>query len=210
MKQTFMNISKEKRQFIIDNTIEIFAQSGYELTSTNHIVKTLNISKGSLFKYFESKLDLFMYLVNYSTKQLEEYLDNLRLVNTDNLRERLLKYAAYEFDFLCEQPAVYQFFYRLIKDFQHPELVNVRSKLIEESSRYQKKLVKKLLPEDVKEGCEEYKKYIFFMNHIFYIIQGYNETFLDIVNSSEEFIKLKDGYISGLRKHFDLVRWYDE
>lgn len=210
MKQTFMNISKEKRQFIIDNTIEIFAQSGYELTSTNHIVKTLNISKGSLFKYFESKLDLFMYLVNYSTKQLEEYLDNLRLVNTDNLRDRLLKYAAYEFDFLCEQPAVYQFFYRLIKDFQHPELVNVRSKLIEESSRYQKKLVKKLLLEDVKEGCEEYKKYIFFMNHIFYIIQGYNETFLDIVNSSEEFIKLKDGYISGLRKHFDLVRWYDE
>ena len=35
-----------------------FAQSGFEKASTNEIVKRSNISKGSLFNYFNSKKDL--------------------------------------------------------------------------------------------------------------------------------------------------------
>ncbi len=42
-----------------------FAVKGYDLASTNEMVKAAGISKGALFHYFASKKDLFLFLCDY-------------------------------------------------------------------------------------------------------------------------------------------------
>lgn len=68
MYETFENLPESRRTHILDVCIEEFAVNGYEKTSTNTIVKKLGISKGVLFLYFGSKKNLFIYIMEYLTK----------------------------------------------------------------------------------------------------------------------------------------------
>src|SRR5690625_1428079 len=60
-----------------------FVQSGFEKASTNEIVKRSNISKGSLFNYFNSKKDLYVYLIEYSVQIIERIVEQIDLNETD-------------------------------------------------------------------------------------------------------------------------------
>lgn len=60
-----------------------FVQSGFDRASTNEIVKRANISKGSLFNYFNSKKDLYVYLIEYSTQIIEGIVEQIDLNETD-------------------------------------------------------------------------------------------------------------------------------
>src|SRR5688500_10699317 len=60
-----------------------FAQSGFEKASTNEIVRKANISKGSLFNYFNSKIDLYLYLIDYSVQIIEQIVEQIDLNETD-------------------------------------------------------------------------------------------------------------------------------
>jgi AcrR family transcriptional regulator len=54
----------------------VFAEHGYAKASVDEIVKEAEISKGSLFYYFESKQNFYMYLYEYSGEQLEKLVDS--------------------------------------------------------------------------------------------------------------------------------------
>src|SRR5699024_4925726 len=60
-----------------------FVQSGFEKASTNEIVKRSNISKGSLFNYFNSKKDLYVYLIEYSVQIIEQIIEQIDFNETD-------------------------------------------------------------------------------------------------------------------------------
>ncbi len=60
-----------------------FVQSGFDKASTNEIVKRAKISKGSLFNYFNSKKDLYVYLIEYSVKVIEQIYEQIDLNETD-------------------------------------------------------------------------------------------------------------------------------
>lgn len=57
--------------------ISEFAENGYEHANTNRIAKSADISVGSLFKYFESKEDLFISTVKYGAADMKEQLKSL-------------------------------------------------------------------------------------------------------------------------------------
>lgn len=59
----FNNLKPEKQKQIINTAIKELVRNGFEKASTNEIVKRANISKGSLFNYFNSKKDLYLYLI---------------------------------------------------------------------------------------------------------------------------------------------------
>jgi len=62
-KQTFFNLPDEKRTQIMDAAIEEFAEYGLENSSTNRIVASSGISKGSFYQYFEDKQDVFDHII---------------------------------------------------------------------------------------------------------------------------------------------------
>jgi AcrR family transcriptional regulator len=62
--QTFTNLPAEKRIRIIQAAKEEFSQYSFYDTSINRIIKEAQIPRGSFYRYFENKEDLFLYLLN--------------------------------------------------------------------------------------------------------------------------------------------------
>lgn len=60
----------EKRNKITVVSIDEFAKYGYKNSSTNRIVQNAGISKGSLFKYFKNKDELYFYILDSVTQEL--------------------------------------------------------------------------------------------------------------------------------------------
>lgn len=86
MYTAFNNLEKNKQQEIINAAMKEFVQRGFEKASTNDIVKRAQISKGSLFNYFNSKKNLYVYLIDYSVQILDEIFDYINLAETDIFR----------------------------------------------------------------------------------------------------------------------------
>jgi len=70
MNDKFFNLKREKQDRFINAALKIFSEHGYQKASTDDIVKEAGISKGLLFHYFGSKLGLYEFVYNYSTKLL--------------------------------------------------------------------------------------------------------------------------------------------
>ncbi|MFJ6211086.1 TetR/AcrR family transcriptional regulator [Lysinibacillus sp. NPDC092081] len=79
----FNSLKSEKQERIINAAIKEFVQSGFDKASTNEIVKEARISKGSLFNYFKSKKDLYLYLIEYSIQVIEKIYEHIDLNETD-------------------------------------------------------------------------------------------------------------------------------
>jgi len=62
-KQTFFNLSAEKREHIMDIAIRTFAEDGYQEASITSIVSRAGIAKGSFYQYFEDKDDLYLHIL---------------------------------------------------------------------------------------------------------------------------------------------------
>lgn len=84
-KPTFDNISAEKRKRIIDAATGEFALHGFENANMNTIAKKADVSVGSLYKYFENKQDLFLTVIQYSIKRMDDLLSVLAVSREDIL-----------------------------------------------------------------------------------------------------------------------------
>lgn len=195
MTNTFKNIPKEKRQQIIDVAIDEFGTYGYELASTNRIVKTLKVSKGSLFKYFPTKLEMYEYLVSYATAYLTRYInEHIEPVKDKNWKKQILKFCETEFDILILEPKLYKFFYKIMAELNNPLLKSVKEDLIGSSSVFLNKI-----HEDIQIDPTLYK-------HIQFIIKGYNEQFMNEFKDNVFDETSKKKYLTGLSVHLDLVK----
>ena len=61
-KETFHNLNSEKKEAFIEAFMYEFSHRTYEEASITSVVKTLGIAKGSVYQYFDGKLDLLLYL----------------------------------------------------------------------------------------------------------------------------------------------------
>lgn len=72
VKQTFHNLSVEKKKRIVDAIIEEIEQKSYEDISINQIVKNAGISRGSFYQYFDDKTDLLSVILHGFSDELNE------------------------------------------------------------------------------------------------------------------------------------------
>lgn len=84
-KPTFDKIPAEKRERIIDSATREFANNGFENGNMSSIAKAAEVSVGSLYKYFENKQDLFLTVIQYSIKTMEDLLNVLAVSDEDIL-----------------------------------------------------------------------------------------------------------------------------
>lgn len=84
-KKTFERIAPEKRERIIEVATKEFAMNGFENANMNRIAKKADVSVGSLYKYFENKQDLFLTIVHYGIKSMEDLLNVLAVSQEDIL-----------------------------------------------------------------------------------------------------------------------------
>lgn len=100
----FLELNEEKRMTIIQVSIVEFANYGYSNSSTNRIVQNAGISKGSLFKYFKSKDELFFYILDFVTQELTTSLTQDSLTLPKDLFERIIRYSELEFAWYIKHP----------------------------------------------------------------------------------------------------------
>lgn len=73
-KDTFLNLSEDKKNKIINAAKKEFSRVPIEEASIKNIVEEAEIARGSFYQYFESKEDLLKYILNSKAKNLEAFL----------------------------------------------------------------------------------------------------------------------------------------
>lgn len=79
----FEKQNKDKQKRIIEAAILEFSEKGFENANTNRIAREANISVGSLFKYFNNKTDLFLYIVKLAEAELESQIHGVLSMEKD-------------------------------------------------------------------------------------------------------------------------------
>ncbi len=111
MYENFKRIPPEQQQRILKAGLEEFARNGYEQASTNAIVQRAGIPKGTLFYFFGSKKQLFLYLIDYAVGRYVEQVNSNNEELPVDFFERLLARGRLRMQFALQEPLLYQFFF---------------------------------------------------------------------------------------------------
>ena len=82
-KNTFLNLSKEKQDKIINAAIEELKIRNYKEITIDNIVLKSSISKGSFYQYFINKDDLYKYIFSIYGEMKKEVLELLEIEPTE-------------------------------------------------------------------------------------------------------------------------------
>jgi len=124
-KDTFNNLSEEKRAWILKAAIKEFADNPYDVASISNIVRKTGIAKGSFYQYFEDKKDLYQTLIEKATHEKQALLSDFRMPDpTGDL------FAFFRWQFLSNvifelrQPLLAQISYRaFVEEVPFPEMI---------------------------------------------------------------------------------------
>lgn len=96
-RETRIRMSKEeRRKQIIESAMKVFVDKGYNGTTTAEVAKAADISEVTLFRYFDSKNELFLAVIEpilmdtlkesiVATKDMEP-LERLRFILTERIK----------------------------------------------------------------------------------------------------------------------------
>lgn len=129
-----------------------FIEYGYDSASTNRIVERAGIAKGTLFKYFSSKEDLFFYLHDKISDAIRPQIYNLDDEIPEGLFEVLklitIKKAAIRYRF----PREYGLAVQIVKNASHPVYRKLLEKYTEQSMQLFERLVQKVDTSNLRPG----------------------------------------------------------
>lgn len=128
VSELFRRISADKRQRILDTAVEEFARNGFANANVNRIAKKAGISIGSLYKYFVTKDDLYMYVVHEASLIIQEYVREILSSDTTVMEkiERLLRAAH---DYSIEEPDIIKLYGVITSDNDEERAAIVAKKL---------------------------------------------------------------------------------
>ncbi len=89
---TFLNLSEEKKERIINAALEEFSLQSFSDASITNIVKKAEISRGSFYQYFGNKENLYNYLVHHLYTIHRSDLLNILIQNSGNLYDSLMSF----------------------------------------------------------------------------------------------------------------------
>lgn len=93
-KATFNNLAAEKKNRILNAAKAVFAEKGYTGTSMEAIAESAAVAKGALYRYFDSKQDLYFTLVDGMVYEMqifvEQYLNERKDCNVFDIFQDLM------------------------------------------------------------------------------------------------------------------------
>jgi|SRR5699024_137469 len=202
MYSKFKNLKSEKQEEIINAAIKEFVRSGFDKASTNEIVKEAKISKGSLFNYFHSKKDLYLYLIYYCNKIIE-HLNNKIDKGERDLFQRIEKAGLEKFYVQQKHPLVFDFFASL----KYEESAEVKEIAKQSINRvYDEALLKLYEDIDYSKFREDIdiEKAIEILNWTMF---GLGDKALEQIDSFENVDNFGDYYFEEWRKYADLLKY---
>jgi len=114
MLDNFKALPDRERIMIIAAGLEEFGKKGYLRASTNVMVQQAGIPKGTLFYYFGSKKDFFLYLVDHAILRYQTYMKTEMRDMPREIFTRMLYIAELRMHFAVSEPLLYQFLLRAL------------------------------------------------------------------------------------------------
>lgn len=187
---------------IINAAIKEFVNNSYEKASTNQIVKKANISKGSLFNYFNNKKDLYVYLIDYGVEIIECFYEQIDLNETD-LFKRIENIGLQKFYIHQKYPHVFDFLASLIQE-ESTEVKDVIQQKVdpiymEGKDKIYKNIDYSKFREDI-----DIKKAIDIMN---WVMSGFSEASLNQIDSFENISEFGDIYYKEWRRYAEILKY---
>jgi len=110
-EEQFEEIRLEKKQLILDASLELFANKGYHTTSISKIATSAGISKGLIYNYFKSKEEILSELINRGFNEIIKNFDT----NKDGTLEtyELKLYIETTFKQLKENTEFWKLYFRV-------------------------------------------------------------------------------------------------
>nr|WP_243456583.1 TetR/AcrR family transcriptional regulator [Mobilitalea sibirica] len=133
-------MEEQKKINIINAGFKVFGENGYQKASVDQIVKEANISKGSLFYYFESKKNYYMYLYDYCAERMKLLIDD---PGEDGLPAYIQKTDFFErLDAIQKLKMKYAITYPHITEFMKKVIIENSPSIKNEIQSYNLKLIK--------------------------------------------------------------------
>jgi TetR/AcrR family transcriptional regulator len=120
MRKTFFNLEPERRERLLEACAREFALKGYELASTNAIVRECGISKGSFFKYFDSKESAYLYLVRSVLRDLGDLQGSRAAYSSPDIVSRAEELFAGHMEYARRSPVRYMLSLRALLESSSP------------------------------------------------------------------------------------------
>lgn len=108
MSQLWTHESDEKKKRLLEAALKEFSEKGYELASTNQIVKQANLSKGMLFHLFQNKKNLFLYIAECCIQFFLNYLEQHSSTMARDPFQRILDLNQLKMNLFALEPAIYK------------------------------------------------------------------------------------------------------
>lgn len=114
---SFLNLNDEKKKKIISAGFYCFSIDGYQKTSMSEIANKAEVSKASLFHYFNTKRNFYDYLYTVSCEWIVEGI----VEGTDDFFESLKIGSKSKFEIMKNHPYMYDFLLSVSKE-DNPKL----------------------------------------------------------------------------------------
>lgn len=110
--ENFDKLSEEKRQTVINAALACFGRDGYKKTAISEISAAAGISKASIFQYFGTKKELYIFLYKFACDRI---LTNMT-EGTEDFFECLKTGTLIKMRVMKMYPGMYDFLLSLVKE----------------------------------------------------------------------------------------------
>lgn len=190
--KVFNNLEENKKELIFSVCLEEFAGHGYKNASTNRMVKKLGISKGSLFKYFKTKEEIYFFVLDVVVNEVRERLSENIADMPKQLTARIKKHAEMELDIFIKKPHVY----KLFKSTFGKEDEQIRKKIAEKYPEQNQEIFYSLF--DGIDTTNLLWDVTDTINTVKFIIEGLNNQFLAQMEQFDSVYEFKKKYLETL------------
>ena len=172
-------MSKTTKEDILIVALHLFARDGYEAVSVSQIAGELGMTKGALYRHYESKRDIFEHIVKRMEQgdgeQAEEYdmpadkkenePEQYEEISTDNFME----YSKSMFSYWTENDFASSFRKMLtIEQFRSEEMQNLYQQyLVSGPAEYVKELFKNMKMNHPEENAVKFYANMFFYYNVY-------------------------------------------
>jgi len=141
-KQTFLNLEAGKKQQITEAFLREFAIKPFDEASITVVVKQLGIAKGSIYQYFEDKLELFMYLMGECALKKKQYVEGIHRNDYPDFWTYFRNLYEYGFTFDHENPLQSHFLHNLTQNLNSPSIRMIYDQMLDQVVSSFKEMVK--------------------------------------------------------------------
>jgi AcrR family transcriptional regulator len=197
-EEVFFNLNEEKKERIINAAMIEFATYGYENSSTNRIIKECGISKGSLFKYFKSKEELYFYLIEIIFAEMSKEMEIwITKISKGDIWQRVIDFCTLEMLWYIENPIKGSFVIKATSDSNTKIFKKLHKRFAKDARNVYFQFLLDVDMDNKKEVADVIK----------WVIDGYNMDFRKTINLNERSLEeIKNDYMEGFTKYIQILQ----